>query len=864
MARYALVIGITQNHQSLQTLEKSAADARAIADVLRDFGDFQVELLIKPEDTTYKALEAKLLEFFEQRALRQEAVIYYTGHGFQHKGTFGKKEAFLAPSDCVVELDADGQVVRQQKGLSLTAVNALAAAAELSNLVMLLDCCHSGYLLEESLLKDTFSSFSQKDYWLMTACRSFQSAYAKKKEPYSIFTSAVLAGLKRDRSNDRGEITAGALFNYVAEALRGERQEVMQLSVGRQTWLVRYPLSKPEPVVTVDETNPYQSLNAFTPETAKYFFGREPEIQKLVQQVQDCNFVPVIGASGSGKSSLVRAGLIPRLVELEWRVLEPIKPGVEPLVTLKLAVGDLFETAEREEIYGVLDRQGLGAIASHLPGNDRVILVVDQFEEVFTLCQDRQQQRRFIDCLTSVKQSENRRLVVVTTMRADFVEPWLTSGVLTQAIQNDALFLGVLAGENLEEAIEKPSIIQGYNLQPGLLDLILRDVANEDNCLPLLEFTLTELWEKRGRVKHELTIDEYKALGGLAGALDRHAEEIYQDLAARGQGEWVQRVMLRLVRTGEGIRDTRQRRSQAELLVMGTDAATREKIQKTIDRLVDGRLLTIDRVNDENVIDLSHEALMQGWKRFVKWRERDRDLRRLVDKIEEARREWQVQKQQRKYLLEGRLLGDAKRLLKDRSDSLLGDVRSFVIKSWDHQKRRRLQSVGWLIIPILVLGIPSEYFWREAVVRQNYISIRDSSADGTEEERVAVLNLAGGCWVDKSLILVPQYFRERMFGNCRSLDSTNLRGAKLDGANLSGTNLDSANLSFTKLNAVNLSGANLGSANLKNVTFDCSVESPCNDIKNIHWDEETNWAGIKGWKHVENIPPELKKQLKLP
>ncbi len=152
-------------------------------------------------------------------------------------------------------------------------------------------------------------------------------------------------------------------------------------------------------MVPVDETNPYQSLFTFTPATAKFFFGREPEIQKLVQQVQDCSFVPVIGASGSGKSSLVRAGLIPRLLELGWRVLEPIKPGAEPLVTLKLAVGKLFEAAEREEVYGILEQQGLGSIVSRLPGDKRVLLVVDQFEEVFTLCQDRQQQQRFIDCL---------------------------------------------------------------------------------------------------------------------------------------------------------------------------------------------------------------------------------------------------------------------------------------------------------------------------------------------------------------------------------------------------------------------------------------------------------------------------------
>ena len=113
-------------------------------------------------------------------------------------------------------------------------------------------------------------------------------------------------------------------------------------------------------------------------------------------------------------------------------------------------------------------------------------------------------------------------------------------------------------------------------------------------------------------------------MGGLVGALDRHTESIYQDLVAQGQGEWVQRVMLRLVRTGEEIKDTRQRRSKTELLEMGADTATRGKIENAIDRLVDGRLLVSDR---NNVVDLSHEALMQGWKRFVKWREIDRDFR---------------------------------------------------------------------------------------------------------------------------------------------------------------------------------------------------------------------------------------------
>jgi hypothetical protein len=671
-------------------------------------------------------------------------------------------------------------------------------------------------------------------------------------------------------------------------------------------------LAKLFPEIVVDETNPYQGLFAFTPETAKFFFGRNKEIKKLDEKVKDCNFVPVIGASGSGKSSLVRAGLIPRLLALGWQVLPPIKPGSEPLKTLKLLVGGLFEIAEREQIDRILEQQGLGSIVSRLPGEGRVLLVVDQFEEVFTQCQDRQERQRFINCLTSVRQSDNRRLVVVTTMRADFVDRWLTSGVLTQVIQDDALFLSVLAGANLEDAIEQPSAIQGYNLQPGLLELILRAVANEENCLPLLEFALTELWEKRDRVKHELTVDDYQGLGGLVGALDRHAEEIYQDLALRGQGEWVQRVMLRLVRTGEGKRDTRQRRSQVELLEMGKDAATREKIEKTIDKLVTGRLLTIDRVNDENVIDLSHEALMQGWQSFVKWREIDRDLRRLVDKIEEARRDWLVKKQQRKYLLEGRLLGDAKRLLKDRSESLLGEVRSFVIKSSRYQLLSRSQLVAWIAVPSFSVVALSESFMREEVVKQDYRRIENTQ--GTMEERLAVLNIAGGCHVQKRYSWMFPYFRERVFGNCRSLNRSNLSNAQLNSENLSGAQLYRADLSNAQLNSViligahldnvnlstadlykanlsdtplnntnlngaylyranlsgaqltdtNLNGAHFDNANLENVTFECFNNNRCPSMKDIRWNKDTNWRGIKGWKNVKNIPTELKKQLNLP
>ncbi len=246
MARYALVIGIAANDASLGTLSHPLADAGAIAQVLTTYGDFRVEVLTQPEETTARAIAVKLQEFFLVRSLRQEALLFFSGHGFPVVDEFGEVEAFLAPSDCVVEwgVDAKGKTsaIAQRNGLALRSVSALAARAELSNLVMLLDCCHSGYLLEEALLKQTFAAFIQKDYWLMTACRSFESAWAKNSERYSLFTGAVLAGLAIDRADELGAISIGELFAFIPKALKGEPQEVMQLAIGRPIELVRYPL----------------------------------------------------------------------------------------------------------------------------------------------------------------------------------------------------------------------------------------------------------------------------------------------------------------------------------------------------------------------------------------------------------------------------------------------------------------------------------------------------------------------------------------------------------------------------------------------------------------------------------------------
>ncbi|MBD2078710.1 pentapeptide repeat-containing protein [Leptolyngbya sp. FACHB-17] len=802
MARYALVIGIDSNQAPLKSLSKTRGDAEAIAQVLQRDGGFEVQRLVG--QVKRRDLEQAIERLLEQ-AQKQEALIYYTGHAFPLKKGFGKTEAFLATSNCTVSVDREQAVTQQAEGLSLNDLNAVLGEADLGNLVLLLDCCHSGYLLEKELLAQTFNSFSKKDYLAITACRSFEQAYAKRSDQHSLFTGAVLAGLSRDNADPKTQaVTGDRLFSFVYEQLKGTGQEAVRLSVGRPIEVVRFQV---EPVTPqpIDETNPYQGLLAFTAETAKFFFGRDRVVQDLVAALSRSNFVPLIGASGSGKSSVVRAGLMPRLEELGWRVLEPIKPGTEPLETLRSQISSLY--------VGDVIAPPVADAYPRIPGDEPILLVVDQFEEIFTLCRNPAEQAKFIDLLLNLP--ESGRIKAVITMRADFFEACLAYPALTQAIQTNQVLLSRMAEAELEAAIVNPAKIQGMSLQPKLLTKILQDVEAEENCLPLLEFALQQLWEQRSGT--ELTFDAYRKLGGVTGALNAHAEEIYKQLAARKQENWAKRVLLRLVRTGEGTKDTRQRQAKIDLLAMGKDAGEKEAISLVITALVDGRLLVSDRIDGQDVIDLSHEALMLSWKRFVGWRESDRKTRRLVDKIEDAKREWQTHRK-RQYLLDGRLLKDAKRLLKDKPEAVLG-AKAFIQKSL---RWRRSQLAGLLLVPTMVLGIPAESFWREETVKRDYDRI-ERLTDGNLGERAAVNNLAGGCWAEREHNQMFPYFRERIFGNCRSLRQAKLAKANLMDANLSGADLERANLSGADIEYANLSGAYLMNANLSGANLSANL-----------------------------------------
>jgi WD40 repeat protein/energy-coupling factor transporter ATP-binding protein EcfA2 len=723
MKRYALVIGIAEYSSSgLNNLEKPPVDAEAVARVLEQYGDFQ-EVKRLPENWSSRdrcevgrtklmgeVLTEALRNFLLEQAANSEALIYFSGHGIPVLDRLNdEQEGFLATSDCKIEFQGK-RIISQQNGISLRSLNKLIDKSKVSSLVVILDCCHAGAFLEKDLVNRTLTAFNsaERDYYLMAACRRAEQAW--EGEDYSIFTEALLKGLAEDKAGSEGQIICDQVFAVIDTELKGKGQEPIRMGLGRSITLVKYP--KKAPVVFVPrEECPYQGLKAFEEEQKQFFFGRQQVIDKIRYKLNQKAFVPIIGASGSGKSSVVRAGLIPLLKEREsgWRVLKPIKPGIEPLTELRGAFKEFFQGAREKQLYAFIknDPEGLVKLIERLPDSEQFLLVIDQFEEVFTVCPVEEDRRRFIELITQVAEIPDSRLAVVTTMRADFLEPCLQYESLTQLIQNQAIYMPPLMGGDLVKAIAKPAELQGYRLEDGLLGEILHDVKGAGS-LPLLQFALTELWEKRDRENHLLTLEQYEVMEGAIGSLNRHAQKVYtykdfwEDSPAEERTEqeqdWIKQIFLKLVRTGEEEKDTRQRQPRGKLLaIAGDNPEDREALNEVIDELVQGRLLVTgeaeqksdiaDSVQDAKMIDLAHEALMEGWTQFVEWRQENRELRRLSDRVEDAFREWQKD-QKDENLMMGGLLAQVRLEWQNLEPDLEPNLKEFYQRSDAHERDR--------------------------------------------------------------------------------------------------------------------------------------------------------------------------------
>ena len=413
----------------------------------------------------------------------------------------------------------------------------------------------------------------------------------------------------------------------------------------------------------LETKNPYKGLRAFQQADAADFFGRTAMIERVLgrlqEEVVENNFLAVIGPSGSGKSSLVKAGVLPALRSGRipgsdgWYYAEMV-PGESPIEELASALLSVsssalpgLEDTLREHVNGL-------AVGVHeaLPAKDnKLLLMVDQFEELFTQVESERDRQHFLDLILNAVEAEDSPVIILATLRADFYDRPLLYQGFGELIRARTELVLPLNDEELAETISGPAGRVGAVLQDGLIETIIEDVREQPGALPLLQYALTELFERREGAL--LTIAAYQDIGGTLGALAKRAEEVFSRFEERGQ-TMTRQMFLRLVTLGEGQEDTRRRILQSELLTLGD----RDVVEEVIDRFGRYRLLTFDRddATRGSTVEVAHEALIRQWERLREWLTESRQDVRLERELLHAATDWDHAQRDKSYLMQGNRL----------------------------------------------------------------------------------------------------------------------------------------------------------------------------------------------------------------
>ncbi|OKH93849.1 hypothetical protein AB852_14140 [Streptomyces uncialis] len=414
-----------------------------------------------------------------------------------------------------------------------------------------------------------------------------------------------------------------------------------------------------------DVRPPYRGLTRYEPDDAALFFGRDRLVDRLTALTRRHRFTAVFGPSGSGKSSLLRAGLIPRLCDpgsgpdapAPPAAVRILTPGAEPL------------RAHADRLVPVPDTTA------------DTWLIVDQFEELYTLCTDPAERAAFIDRLLAAD-VPGAALRVVIAVRADFLGRCAEHPALTAALQDATVLVGPMSREELTEAVVRPAAAAGLVVEGALTARLLDEVDDGPGGLPLMSHALLETW--RHRTGRTLTGSAYEAAGGLRGAVVRTAEEVYGALTA-AQADLARRILLRLVSPGDNTPDTRRPAEQTEL-GLGDPDDTRA----VLDHLVRARLLTLD----DSTVELAHEALITAWPRLRRWIDAERDRLRVHRTLSEATRTWLDLGRESAALYAGSRLAAARDAFPQdhRSTELTPSEQDFLGSSL-----RRRRRAGWLL-----------------------------------------------------------------------------------------------------------------------------------------------------------------------
>ena len=652
----AQVVGINYYppYTTLKKLTAAAHDAESIAIQLENYGyeTFRVQRLprrynqkgeweVNAQDVVRaKDLKTAITNLFNPPAPSKPpemALFFFSGHGWR-KTVNGQEEVFLATSDVLPEENI--------YGVALSWLGEQLQTSPVQKLIIWLDCCYSG-----EIFKYLDKIAPDKDYCLITATRSYEEGIEILYQK-GLFTKVLIEGLNPHHDPD-GIVDSHKLARYIEQKM-AQTAQAPQVACSKRT----IPLTINFPKRAFKDECPYRSLSYFkeNPKDALVFHGRTKLTQQLVEKVRNKErLIAVFGQSGSGKSSLLRAGLLYQLKlgqmipgSNNWKNLDPITPSSNPLEKLAEALKGKVE--ERED-------------------NCPLILIIDQFEECFTMCTEATR-KAFIEQIQTLL-VKLPSLQIILGIRSDFRSRLREYPKF--AAQMSKFNVEHLSREEIREAIEKPAEWVGLKIEDGLKQQLINDVEDYPGSLPLFQYTLTELWKKmRAQQEIFLRLETYQELGGIEGTLEKRADEVYANLSDI-QKQVAKRIFLELTQMGELL----ERRRRVSLRGLLNSYHSYKLLNEVVHILAnpENRLITLTEdslVKDAAknhpatvILDVVHDALIVHWEQLRKWQEQYRDGMIVERKIEAAAEEWLSKEKNSDYLLQGDRLAVAELYLKN-------------------------------------------------------------------------------------------------------------------------------------------------------------------------------------------------------